>query len=77
MDQGFAVPAAASKKAYLIEKGMPAERLAEILKEAGAERSDGHTVLITEMAKNKKFQKEQLKQSGYDDFKEFFINPLF
>jgi histidyl-tRNA synthetase len=56
---------------------MPAERLAEILKEAGAERSDGHTVLITEMAKNKKFQKEQLKQSGYDGFKEFFINPLF
>jgi histidyl-tRNA synthetase len=77
MDQGFVVPAAASKKAYLIEKGMPAERLAEILKEAGAERSDGHTVLITEMAKNKKFQKEQLKQSGYDDFKEFFVNPLF
>lgn len=77
MDHGFVVPSAASRKVYLIEKGMPADRLADILKEAGKERTEGHTVLIAEMAKNKKFQKDQLKQGGYDNFKEFYVNPLF
>lgn len=76
LDQGYVVPARAEKKAYLVEKGMPADRLADILKEAGEERAAGHTILIAEMAKNKKYQKDQLRQGGYDSFREFFINPL-
>ena len=76
MEQGFTVPAAGARQVFLVEKGMPQDRLAEILKEAGIARAAGGTVLIAEMAKNKKFQKEQLKASGYEEFREFFINPL-
>ena len=36
----------------------------------------GTQVLVTRMNKNKKFQKEQLKEQGYEEFKEFYKNPL-
>ena len=76
MDQGFQVPGAANKKAYLLEKNMPTERMCEIMKEAQAEREQGTPVLIAVMAKNKKFQKEQLTAEGYTEFKEFYVKPL-
>ncbi len=72
MEQGFSVPGAPLKKAFLIEKKMPAEKLCEVLKEAKAEREQGAQVLVTLMNKNKKFQKEQLTKEGYTEFKEFF-----
>jgi histidyl-tRNA synthetase len=72
MEQGFQVPGASGKKAYLIEKNMPAEKLCEVLKEAKTERDQGTQVLVTLMNKNKKFQKEQLTKDGYTEFKEFF-----
>jgi len=28
------------------------------------------------MKKNKKFQKQQLSEQGYEDIKEFYLNPL-
>ena len=71
MEQGFSVPGAPLKKAFLIEKKMPAEKLCEVLKEAKAEREQGAQVLVTLMNKNKKFQKEQLTKEGYTEFKEF------
>ncbi len=73
-EQGFKVPGASGKTAYLIEKGMPAERLAEILGEAQKEREGGRRILVARMNKNKKFQKESLSQSGYTEFKEFYVN---
>jgi len=76
MEQGFRVPGAAEKKVYLIEKNMPADRMCEIMKEAQAEREAGSQVLIAVMNKNKKFQKEQLNAEGYEDFKEFYVNPI-
>ena len=76
MDQGFQVPGAAAKKAYLLEKNMPADRMCEIMKEAQAEREAGTAVLIAVMNKNKKFQKEQLTAEGYTEFKEFYVRPL-
>ncbi len=76
LDQGFQVPGAAQKKAYLLEKNMPENRLCEILKEAQIEREAGIPVLIAMMNKNKKFQKEQLTAEGYTEFKEFYINQL-
>ena len=76
MDQGFQVPGAANKKAYLLEKNMPTDRMCEIMKEAQAEREQGTPVLIAVMAKNKKFQKEQLTAEGYTEFKEFYVKPL-
>ena len=53
---------------------MPAERLAEILGEAQKEREGGRRILVARMNKNKKFQKESLSQSGYTEFKEFYVN---
>ena len=76
MEQGFEIPGASVKKAYLVEKKMPAEKLTEVLKEAKAERENGVQVLVTMMNKNKKFQKEQLMEQGYENFKEFYKNPF-
>lgn len=72
MEQGFEIPGASAKKAYLVEKKMSAEKLCEVLKEAKAERENGTQVLVTLMNKNKKFQKEQLAKEGYTEFREFF-----
>lgn len=72
MEQGFRIPGAAVKKAFLVEKNMPAEKLCEVLKEAKAERETGAQVLVALMNKNKKFQKEQLAKEGYTEFKEYF-----
>ncbi len=70
--RGYQVPGAEKRKAYLIEKNMPADRLLEILKKAEEERRNGCQVNVAVMKKNKKFQKEQLMQEGYQEFEEFF-----
>jgi histidyl-tRNA synthetase len=72
MEQGFKVPGASKKIAYLVEKGYPAEKLAEVMAQAKAARAEGNTVLVVRMNKNKKFQKEQLSGEGYEEFVEFF-----
>ena len=69
MDAGFVVPEKNAREAWMYEKGMGMERLSEILKEAMAARAEGKTVLVTQMNKNKKFQKEQLGKEGYTEFK--------
>ena len=76
MESGFKVPGSSAKKAFLVEKGMPAERLTEVMLEAKDERAKGNQILVVRMNKNKKFQKEQLEAQGYTDIKEFFVNPL-
>ena len=76
MDAGFTVPAAAPKTAYLFEKGMDRERLSQVMKEATKERMAGGQILVAQMNKNKKFQKEQLQKEGYTEFKEFYKDPL-
>ena len=72
MEQGFEIPGAAVKKAFLVEKNMPAQKLCQVLKDAKAERETGAQVLVALMNKNKKFQKEQLAKEGYTEFKEYF-----
>ena len=72
MEKGFQVPQAAQKKAYLVEKNMPAEKMVEVFREAKQERDAGIQVLVTSMNKNKKFQKEKLQAEGYEEFREFF-----
>ena len=76
MDEGFKIPGESEKTAFLIEKGIGGDRLSEIIKEAQKERADGKQVLVVRMNKNKKFQKQQLSDQGYTDFKEFYLNPL-
>ena len=76
LEQGFTVPKKGKKTAWLIEKGIKGDVLQEILKQAKEEREAGNTILIVNMNKNKKFQKEQLTKSGYEEFKEFYKEPL-
>lgn len=72
-EQNFKVPTQPAKKAYLIEKGYPADKLADVIGKAQAERAQGKQVLVVRMNKNKKFQKEKLAAEGYEDFEEFFV----
>jgi histidyl-tRNA synthetase len=76
LEEGFEIPGASRKKAFLIEKGIKGERLSEIISEAQKERIEGNQVLVVRMNKNKKFQKQQLLEQGYEDVKEFYLNPL-
>lgn len=75
-EKGFQVPEALKKTAFLIEKGVAGDMLNEVIAEANAERKKGRQVLTVRMNKNKKFQKEQLMAEGYEEFKEFYKNPL-
>lgn len=76
MESGFQVPARPRQVAYLVEKGVAGERLCEVITKAQEAREDGTQVLLVRMNKNKKFQKEQLMQEGYEDFVEFYKDPL-
>ena len=72
LENGYEVPKKGSKKAYLLEKNMPKEGLLKVLSLAKADREAGRQVLIVNMKKNKKFQKEQLQQQGYEEIVEVF-----
>ncbi len=72
MESGFQIPERPKKKAYLIEKNYPSQKLIEVMQQAKEERANGCQVLVVRMNKNKKFQKEQLEKEGYEEFVEFF-----
>ena len=72
MENGFKIPESPKKVAYLVEKGYPADKLVEVMKQAKEARENGQQVLVVRMNKNKKFQKEQLNKEGYEEFVEFF-----
>lgn len=72
MENGFRIPDAPGRVAYLIEKGTGGEQLTRIIKEAADERAAGAQVLVVHMNKNKKFQKEQLSAQGYTGIREFY-----
>ena len=72
MDQGFKIPGQREKKAFLFDKKISGEGLAAVLKEAADARRQGSDVLVVRMAKNKKFQREQLSAQGYTEFRDFF-----
>ena len=76
MESGFKVPNQSKKVAFLIEKGVEGEALCDVIANAQEARKDGTQVLVSRMNKNKKFQKEQLTAEGYDEFREFYKNPL-
>ncbi len=76
LENGFQVPKAGKKIAYLMEKGLPSDKLCEVMAQAQREREAGNQILVARMNKNKKFQKEQLTAQGYEDFKEFYREEL-
>ena len=52
------------------------EALCKVIGQAQEARKDGLQVLVVRMNKNKKFQKEQLEAEGYQEFVEFYKDPL-
>lgn len=72
LERGYEIPDNKEKLALLIEKGMPQEKMLEVLAFAKEQRAAGKQVMLSIMKKNKKFQKEQLSQEGYTEIKEFF-----
>lgn len=76
MENGFRIPSQPEKVAYLVEKGVAGDVLCDVIAKAQEARQDGTQVLVARMNKNKKFQKEQLMAEGYQEFEEFYKNPL-
>ncbi len=76
MENGFKVPKQGKKTAYLLEKGLPSEKMCAVMAKAQKEREAGNQVLVARMNKNKKFQKEQLTAQGYEEIKEFYREEL-
>ena len=72
LERGYESPSRKEKRAYLIEKKMPQEGVLKVLAQAKEDRKNGLQVLIVNMKKNKKFQKEQLAEQGYTDIVECF-----
>ena len=76
MEEGFKVPREEEQTAFLVEKGMSSARIGQIFSEAMKLRAAGGRVQIVWMAKNKKFQKENLEKQGYTVFREFYKDAL-
>lgn len=76
MEEGFTVPGSQEKTAFLLEKGVSDELTNQVMKEAMEERAKGVTVLVSQMNKNKKFQKDGLLKEGYTQFKEFYKDNM-
>ena len=71
LERGYEVPGKENRKAWLVEKNMPEEKMTEILKEAMEERQKGNCVAISVMKKNKK---DQLTSEGYTEIKEIYAD---
>ena len=76
MERGYQVPTSRPKKAFLVEKNMHASGMLKVLELAKAERAAGKQVIMVNMKKNKKFQKEQLSEQGYTDITECYRDSI-
>lgn len=76
LENGYEVPSVRTKKAYLLEKKMPKEGMLKVLGMAKADREEGKQVLIVNMKKNKKFQKEQLMADGYEEIIDCYADSV-
>lgn len=76
LERGYQVPTNKDKIALMIEKNMPAEGMLKVLEIAKEERANGRQVMLVNMKKNKKFQKDQLVSEGYTDIREFYKDSI-
>lgn len=76
LENGYQIPSKRTKKAYLLEKKMPQEGILKVLNLAKADRAAGKQVLIVNMKKNKKFQKEQLAADGYEEIVDCYRDSI-
>lgn len=76
LENGYEVPSNNLKKAYLLEKKLPKEGVLKVFQMAKADREAGYQVMIVNMKKNKKFQKEQLNENGYKEIVECYADSI-
>ena len=76
LENGYKVPGGRQKKAYLLEKKLPKESMLKVLAMAKKDREEGKQVLIVNMKKNKKFQKEQLTEDGYTEIVDCYADSV-
>lgn len=76
LENGYEVPRKGAKKAYLLEKNMPKEGMLKVLAMAKTDREAGKQVLIVNMKKNKRFQKEQLQAEGYEEIIDCYADSV-
>ena len=76
LENGYKVPGGRQKKAYLLEKKLPKEAMLKVLALAKADREAGRQVLIVNMKKNKKFQKEQLIEEEYTEIVDCYADSV-
>ncbi len=76
LENGYEVPGVRQKKAYLLEKKIPTEGMLKVLELAKKDRESGKQVLIVNMKKNKKFQKEQLTEEGYQEIIDCYADKV-
>ena len=62
------------RKESVINKRSTRWYMHDVMKQAKEARENNQQVLVVRMNKNKKFQKEQLTNEGYEEFVEFFNN---
>ena len=76
LENGYEVPGVRQKKAYLLEKKLPTEGMLIVFELAINDRESGKLVLIVIMMKNKKFQKEQLTEEGYQEIIDCYADKV-
>lgn len=76
LEREFQIPGTGRKKAYLLEKKLPAAAMEKVIARAMEERKDGVQVNLALMKKNKKFQKEQLEAEGYTEIEEIYADRI-
>ena len=76
LENGYEIPSKRQKKAYLLEKNMHKEGILKVLEMAKADRAAGKQVLVVNMKKNKKFQKDQLIAEGYEDITDCYKDSV-
>lgn len=76
LENGYQVPKKGAGKAYLLDKKMPEKGILKILALAKADREAGRQVLVVNMKKNKKFQKEQLMEDGYEEIVDCYADSF-
>ena len=76
LENGYECGNKKEKKAYLLEKNMSKEGILKVLAMAKEDRANGKQVLIVNMKKNKKFQKDQLAEEGYTDIQDIYNDNI-
>ncbi|MGI6042062.1 MAG: histidine--tRNA ligase [Candidatus Alectryocaccobium sp.] len=74
LEHDFKVPKEMGKRAYLVDKKLPNDRMQELFAKVMTERAQGMEISLNIMKKNKKFQKEQLENEGYTEIVEIFAD---